>query len=69
MAILSSVSERNTAIDRVLAENDPEPKQPVCFNAVGQRLYVRRNRVGDISWYYNCVLMPNDLRKGVIVMV
>ena len=48
MAILSSVLERNTAIGTVLAENDTEPEQLVCFNSVGQRLYVRRNRVGDI---------------------
>ena len=28
--------QRNTAIDTVLAENDPEPKQPVCFNSTGR---------------------------------
>ena len=52
---------RNTVIDTVLAENGPEPKQSVCFNSTGQRIYVRRNS----SRYYDCVLMPRSERDGV----
>ena len=66
MAILSSVSEAThviTAINTVQAEN--EPKRPMCFNSTGQRPYDRRNRVGGISMYHRCILMPNDLRNGV----
>ena len=69
-AILLSLPEPTPVIqlnchDTVLTINDPEPKRPVCFNSMGQRLCIPRNWVVCISRYHVCTSMLKDLRKRI----